>query len=153
MDEKHFIMALNAQYLACTTQRSNGTAYDKFENNREFRVERQTGNGTEIMSQVWAQRAAVVWQQPGYQTQQPQNDPRIIQQDTTLESGKLKRVDYEYDGFNNTTRVKEYNLGNGSPGSLRRQTERTYLTSQNSNCYTNLNGIDSTCGSFVPPQS
>src|ERR1044072_9818781 len=36
MDEKHYFRALNLQYLSCSNFRSNGTGYDKFDNNREF---------------------------------------------------------------------------------------------------------------------
>lgn len=153
MDETHYFMALNAQYLVCGTRISNGTGYDTFENNREFRVERQTGSGTDVVSRVWAQRAAVVWQ-PGYPTQQPPNDPRVTQEDTIIETGKMKRIDYTYDPFNNATLIKEYNWGtSGNPGALARQTERTYVTNLNGYCYTNLNGVDNGCGSLVPTNS
>ncbi|MFY9607891.1 MAG: hypothetical protein WAU45_04655 [Blastocatellia bacterium] len=160
MSEKHYFLALDAEYRTChPLNGSNGTANEKFENAREFRVERLTGTGTQIETRTWAQRALVVWgPDPGSSTnayandpqhgqEQPPNDPRMTIDDSTLENGKLKRVRYNYDDFNNVTRTREYDFGAGTEGVLLRDTTRAYLASQNGYCYTNRNGVNAGCGS------
>ena len=58
--ELHYFLAVDAQYKVCTTH-SNGTGNDKWQNAKEFRTERQTGAGAEIIQRNWEQRAPVVW--------------------------------------------------------------------------------------------
>jgi RHS repeat-associated protein len=165
LSEKHYFLAVNAEYRVCTGFTSNGTGNEKWQNAKEFRTERQTGNGTEVTIRNWAQRAPVVWgNDPGlsYNTyagqhgqEQPPNDPRVTYEDTILEDGKMKRVEYGYDQFNNVTSIKEYDFGTeGNPGAFLRETVRLYAgdgttPSVNGYCYTNLNPSDSTCGSGV----
>jgi YD repeat-containing protein len=166
VSELHYFLALDAEYRFCgSTGASNGTGYQLFENARELRVDKQTGSGTQSDQKTWQQRAPLAWQQdptnptisyvnpnasvPGHGQQNPPNDPRVIQEDTTLEDGKVKRVTTGYDQFNNETSIAETDFGPGAPGLIRRQTARTYLTNQNTYCYTNLNGLDNTCGSAI----
>ncbi|PYT02552.1 MAG: hypothetical protein DMF65_06215, partial [Acidobacteria bacterium] len=64
LSEKHFFMAVNAEYRNCTANirvMGNGTGYEKWQNAKEYRVERQTGTGTQVEEQHWEQRAPVVW--------------------------------------------------------------------------------------------
>ena len=49
------------------------------------------------------------------------------QEDSILENGKLKRVRYTYDQFNNVTLTQEYDFGQGVQGTLLRETARKYL--------------------------
>jgi RHS repeat-associated protein len=160
MSEAHYFLALDAEYRTCSFFKgSNGTANEKWENAKEFRVERQTGAGTQVDVRTWEQRASVVWgPDPGsgvnayaqeHGQEQPPNDTRTTIEDNLLENGKLKRVRYEYDGLNNVTRLREYDFGAGVQGTLVKDTTRTYLSNQNGYCYTNLNGVDGSCGAAL----
>ena len=162
--EKHFFRLRNAEYRSCGGLYT-GTGNEKWENAKEFRTETQTGTGTTVTVREWQQRAPVVWpNDPGYNSnsyvqqhgqEQTANDPRVAWEETTLEDGKVKRVEYGYDQFNNVTSVKEYDFGTaGNPGTLLRQTVRTYGANLGGNygisingyCYSNLNPADSSCG-------
>ena len=167
--EIHYFLAINSDYRNCTGTWGDGTGYEKWQNAKEFQVDRQTGNGTVTTKRTWAQRASVVWGNDVGQSvnvfanvrgqEQPPNDPRVTQEETIVENGRMKRVTFEYDNFNNVTLTKEYDFGNtsGSLGPLVRQTERTfgatsggnYGISLNGICYSNLNPSDSSCGSGV----
>jgi RHS repeat-associated protein len=164
--ERHFFRMLNAEYRQCAGPYT-GTGNEKWENAKEFRTETYTGTGTTVTVRDWQQRAAVVWANDvglGYNTyvneqyhtqDQPPNDPRVMSEETTLEDGKVKRVEYGYDQFNNVTSIKEFDFGAaGSPGTLLRQTVRTYGANIGANygisingyCYSNLDPADSSCG-------
>jgi RHS repeat-associated protein len=170
--ETHYYLMRDAEYRYCggTTGNGNGTAYEKWQNGKEFRVESSTGNGTQIVKRTWVQRADVVWANDvgvgydayvasGHGQEQPPNDPRVTVEDTILENGRMKRVNYDYDNFNNVIAEREYDFGDtsGSLGSLVRQTFRAYGVNNGSNygtvinglCYSNLNPTDSSCGSGI----
>jgi RHS repeat-associated protein len=148
--ETHYFLAVDSNYYS---------GYERWQNAKEFQVDRQTGSGTITVKYTWMQRAAVVWANDAGSSQnlyvllrgqeQPPNDPRVTVEDTILENGKMKRVTYEYDNFNNVVAQNEYDFGetNGSVGTLLRQTLRTYATDINGICYSNLNPADSSCGS------
>ncbi len=160
--ERHFFLALNAEYRHCGSP-FTGTGNEYWENAREWRTETQTGTGLIVTERGWMQRTPVVWgndagsnvnayaQQHGQD--QPSNDVRVEWEETTLENGKRRRVEYGYDQFNNVTSIKEYDFGvaGGSAGGLLRETLRSYAgsgqtPSVNGSCYTNLNPLDSSCG-------
>src|SRR5262249_16294324 len=64
VSELHYFLALDAEYRFCSgTGASNGTGYELFENAREFRVDKQTGSGTQSDQKTWQQRAPLAWQQ------------------------------------------------------------------------------------------
>lgn len=156
LSEKHFFLALKAEYRTCHAVRtgdvsSDGTGYERWDNAKEFRVETQTGSGTRVTVREWQQRAPVAYLSEPYAVytqEQPANDPRVVREDSYLEDGRMRRVETGYDQFNNVTSVKEYDFGNtsGNVGALSRQTFRTYATNVNGYCYTNLNGTDGSCG-------
>jgi len=134
--EKHIFLKINAEYRPCGGTHT-GTGNEKWDNAKEFRTETQTGTGTTVTIRNWQQKASVVWANDvglSYNNyvvyvgqDQPPNDPRVVSEDTILENGKMKRVEYGYDDFNNVVSVKEYDFGTaGSPGTLARQTFRTY---------------------------
>jgi len=156
-------VGLGAEYRTCFGSFSTGN--EKWDSAKEYRSVTQTGTGTVITWRNWEQRSPVVWANDvGWSDNeyarlrgqdQPQNDERVTWEETTLEDGKVKRVEYGYDQFNNVTSIKEYDFGTaGSPGTLSRQTVRTYGAniggnygiSINGYCYSNLNPTDSTCG-------
>ncbi|HBB95760.1 MAG TPA: hypothetical protein DC054_10250, partial [Blastocatellia bacterium] len=164
----HYFLLRDAEYRSCAEGTlGDGTGYEKWQNAKEFRTELQTGNGTTVTKRTWAQRASVSWPNDvGYSynwyvtykgQEQPPNDPRVTVEDTILENGRMKRVEYDYDNFNNVVAEREYDFGdtNGSVGALTRQTLRTYGANINSNygivnngiCYSNLNPSDANCGS------
>lgn len=166
--DTHYFLARDAEYRSCAARNmGDGTGYEKWQNAKEFRTEQLTGTGTVVTKRTWAQRADVAWPNDvGYSynwyvtfrgQEQPPNDPRVTVEDTILENGKMKRVEYDYDNFNNVTGEREYDFGNttGSVGALKRQTIRTYGAAIGSNygivnngvCYSNLNPADSSCGS------
>jgi hypothetical protein len=84
----------------------------------------------------WAQRAPLGWCHN--QSECPPNDPRIIRTDTRLESGLVSRQEFEYDRYNNTTRIREYDFGVGVPGLLLRDTRREYLTANGRGVYDSI---------------
>jgi hypothetical protein len=153
--ERHIFRALNAEYRNCGGPYT-GTGNEKWDNAKEMRTEVSTGTGTTVTVREWQQRAPLAWPTNSdyylHRGQdQARNDERVNWEETTLEDGKTKRVEYGYDQFNNVTSIKEYDFGTpGSPGTLLRQTLRTYLTVQNGYCYTNLNPTDSSCGTGLP---
>ena len=158
--EAHYFLALKAEYKVCRFVQqtadvmADGTHYERWDNAKEYRVEKQTGSGTEVTVRQWEQRTPVVYlSEPNavYTQEQPANDPRVIWEETTLDNGRKKRTEYAYDDFNNVTLIKEYDFGdtNGSTGLLVRQTVRTYATNLNGYCYSNLNPLDSACGANV----
>ena len=158
-ESHHFLkLGLGSEYRSCLG--NLGTGNEKWEHAKEFRTVTQTGSGSTVTIRQWAQRAPLVWVDDGPsgylqrrgQEQSP-NDPRVVWEETTLENGKVKRVEYGYDDFNNITSMKEYGFGTAtSPGALMRETVRTFAggasaPSVNGYCYTNLNPLDVTCGS------
>ncbi|HEY8185434.1 MAG TPA: RHS repeat-associated core domain-containing protein [Pyrinomonadaceae bacterium] len=158
--EKHLFLKLGfgAEYRSCFGQYT-GTGNEKWQSAKEFRTETQTGSGTVVTVRNWEQRTPVVWandeglgynayvNQADHAQDQPPNDDRVSWEETTLEDGKTKRVEYGYDNFNNVTSIKEYDFGTpGAPGNLLRQTFRNYATTLNGYCYANLNPGDSSCG-------
>jgi len=167
MAETHYFLALNAEYRRCYSYGgdlldygSDGTMSPKWENAKMYKVERQTGGGLLTETKNWTQRAPVVWApDPSsgtnayaaqYGQEQPSNDDRVTREDNILENGKLKRVEYLYDNFNNVTSVKEYDFGtNPNPGPLVRETTRSYATNLNGSCYTNLNPTAPGCGGGI----
>jgi RHS repeat-associated protein len=160
----HYFLALSYEYRTCASPgHSDGTGYDHFEDAREFRVDRQTSNGTQIEQKTW-QQSNVTWPSGNaflaeFGQQNPPNNPTIAREDTTLDDGLTKRTAYQYDQFSNATQVSEYDLGSGgNPGPLLRTTTRVYAGNVgappiNPNnpqyCYTNLNGTDSSCGAAL----
>lgn len=168
LSEKHyFVASVNAQHMICTPTRQNGTGYETSGNAKENRVERMTGTGTIVTVRNWEQRAPVTWPSDpdlsvnsyvndhGAGEEDIANDPRVTWEEMTLENGKTKRVEYTYDQFNNVTSVKEYDFRAAGAQPLvtpLRQTFKTYIgggttPSYNGYCYTNLNPLDSSCGS------
>jgi RHS repeat-associated protein len=150
VSERHLFRALNAEYRPCGL--FNGTGNEKWDNAKEFRTEISTGTGTTVTVRDWTQRTPMAWPTNSdyyihHGQDQAQNDERVNWEETTLEDGKVKRVEYGYDQFNNVTSIREFDFGTtGTPGTLLRQTFRTYLTAQNGYCYSNLNPSDSSCG-------
>lgn len=163
--ETHFFLKLGPSGEYRTCQGNIGTGNEKWENAKEFRTEVQTGTGTTVTKRNWAQRAPLVWVDDGptgyLQTRgqdQSPNDQRVTWEETILEDGKVKRVEYAYDQFNNITSTKEYDFGtSGAPGLLLRETVRKYGADIGGNygiiingyCYSNLNPSDSTCGNGI----
>jgi len=154
MREIHYFLDLDAEYRYGNFLNGfNGMGYEKWENAKEHRVERFI-NGTlkHTEDRVWQQRATVSW--PDGQAyvglhgqEQPPLDTRTVTEDMTLENGKLKRMSYSYDRFNNVTQITERDWGTGGPGPTLRQIIRTYAvdTTVNGYCYSNLNGLSGTC--------
>jgi hypothetical protein len=130
---------------------------------REYRVERSTGTGTQVEKRTWVQRAPVVWINDAgansYITdhslsgaEQSPNDDRVITEDSVLENGKLKRMSYGYDQYNNVTSINEYDFGTDpNLGVLKQHTDRTYANNvlMNGYCYSNLSAKAGSCSSAV----
>jgi len=104
-----------------------GTAYDGWQEGKEF----QTQWGSPVLKTL-----ANTWQQIGVVTcgsncflGGPPENPAITTVQTTLnDTNQVAEVDYGYDAYNNVTSKQEKDYGNGSAGSLIRQTATTYLT-------------------------
>jgi len=163
MSEVHTFLALDAEYRVTSgTHGSDGTGYEKFENARESQVTRSTGPGSsETENRDWHQRADVNWgsepfvtdQTAGDGQQQPPNDPRVLTEQHTLESGKIKKTEYTYDKFNNVLTTKEYDFSVGGVFTLLRETDHAYFVdlTLNGYCYDSLDGL--TCGSSANTDS
>ncbi len=88
---------------------------------------------------------------PEHGQEQPSNDPRVAYEDVILDDGKMKRTEFAYDQFNNVTLITERDFGTaGNPGAVLRKMQKTYLAAQNGYCYTNLNGLSSSCADGIP---
>jgi len=121
--------------------KQQATEYSGWEDGREYETIEYAADGTTQLRQVthtFAQRAAVGWW-TGSSSQEPPNDPRLIETDTTLvDSNQVSKQTVGYDDsvpFNNQNNVKEYDFGSGSAGSLVRETRATFVTSSS---YTDL---------------
>jgi RHS repeat-associated protein len=113
------------------------THYPAWQDGREYKTELFYTDGSTILKRIentFAQRAAVSWWS-GTSDTAPPNDPRTTETVTTLEpatANLVSRQTFEYDDtvpYNNQNKVKEYNLGTGSAGSLARETRTTFITS------------------------
>lgn len=115
-----------------------GMLYAAWRDGREYRTETydQNGNLLRQVDQTWEQRVGVSWW-TGNSDDAPQNDPRVSEVVSRLENGLTSKVSYSYDPsvpYNSLTDVYEYDYGSGTPGSLLRHTQTTYLKW--------LNGVD-----------
>jgi RHS repeat-associated protein len=116
------------------------TDYPGWEDGREYQTIVYAADGTTALRQVtntFAQRASVGWW-TGTSSQEPPNDPRLVETDTTLmDTNQVSKQMFGYDDsvpYNNQNDVKEYDFGNGTPGPLIRETQTTFITSTD---YTN----------------
>ena len=166
LKEEHSFVALDAdfQYLSDVDADGNfyfdGVGYEAGGNAKESAVVRWVnGTQTQVETREWQPRQPIVWPNDQGQSvnqyvkkhgqEQPPNNERVTFEKITLENGRIKRVDYAYDQFNNVLSVIETGFGVGSAGPPLRQTTRTYLSNQNGFCYTGLNGLDGGCGGSV----
>jgi RHS repeat-associated protein len=118
------------------------TQYPGWKDGREYQTTAYASNGTTPLRQtntVFAQRAAVSWWSGGAD-QEPPNDPRVVETDTTLsDTNQVSKQTFAYDDsvpFNNQSNAKEYDFGSGAAGALLRETRTTYVTSTS---YTSTN--------------
>jgi RHS repeat-associated protein len=156
--ENHYFLAMNAEYRFCGGPFS-GTGNERWDNAKEFYTVVDSGSGMTVTRRNWEQRTPLVWGNDVNKSyndyyvhhgqDQAQNDERVTWEETTLDNGKIKRSEFGYDQFNNVTSIKEYDLGDAAYGTLLRQTVRSYLTSLNGYCYSNLDPLDSSCGNSL----
>ncbi len=111
------------------------TQYSGWQDGREYQTTVYAADGTTALRQVtntFSQRAAVSWW-TGSAAQEPPNDPRLVETDSTLvDTNQVSKQTFGYDDsvpFNNQNNVKEYDFGSGSAGSLVRETRTTFITS------------------------
>jgi YD repeat-containing protein len=111
------------------------TQYPGWKDGREYQTTEYAADGATPLRQVtntFAQRTAVSWWTGGAD-QEPPNDPRLIETDTTLmDTNQVSKQTFGYDDsvpFNNRNDVKEYDFGSGAPGALVRETQTTFVTS------------------------
>ncbi len=162
--ETHYFLGIDDEYRVCTTGPaaiSKKSGYEKWGNGKVWKVVKETGSGTIATEKTFEQREQVSWpDDPGssvnayveeHGQEQPSNDPRVAYEDVILEDGKMKRTEFAYDQFNNVTLITERDFGTaGNPGAVLRKTQKTYLAAQNGYCYTNLNGLSSSCADGIP---
>jgi len=131
--------------------------YPGWKEGRETKTEYFATNGTTVLRRVQMttqQRASVSWWSQWLTNgmamalradYEPSNDPRLTETVTTLvdtnqvsKTSAINPSDQSvgFDQFNNQTDVWEYDFGTGSPGSLKRRTHTTYLTTSS---YINAN--------------
>ncbi len=110
------------------------TQYPGWKDGREYQATEYAANGTTPLRQVtktFAQRAVVSWWSGGAD-QEPPNDPRLIETDTTLmDTNQVSKQTFGYDDavpFNNRNNVKQYDFGSGTAGALVRETRTTYVS-------------------------
>jgi hypothetical protein len=118
--------------------------YNPWKEGKEYKTESYDFDGTSVLT-----RSTETWQQGGtaswwstypwnytYVTadKQPSYNPRVIEHDTTLvPTNQVSKVVYTYDQYNNVTSTAEYDFGTGSPGSLLRSSQTTYVTTNSVN--------------------
>jgi hypothetical protein len=107
------------------------TQYPGWKDGREYQTTVYASDGTTPLRQVvntFVQRASVSWWTGGAD-QEPPNDPRLVETDTTLwDTNQVSKQIFGYDDSvlaNNQNNVKEYDFD----GTLRRETRTTYVTS------------------------
>lgn len=105
-------------------------AYVWWKANKEFRTEWLDAAGVVVrtVDHNWQQRAAVSWYPMGFITEEPSNDPRIV--DTTLtlnDTNQVSKTTYLYDQFNNVTEEQVFDYGTGAAGALLRKVQTEYL--------------------------
>ncbi|MGB5037026.1 MAG: RHS repeat-associated core domain-containing protein [Blastocatellia bacterium] len=119
----------------------SGSGQKPWMEGKEIRTEYLDEGADRLLRKVvntWEQRAGTWFNASTTALNNFENDPRLTKVETTVgESGVdlVSKVEYAYDStttFNNVTSVKEYDFGVGSPGSLLRETLRTYVTSDTS---------------------
>jgi RHS repeat-associated protein len=123
------------------------TQYPGWKDGREYQTVMYAADGTTPLKQVnttFAQRAAVSWW-TGSADQEPPNDPRTVETDTTLvDTNQVTKQtsinpndpnDKGFDQFNNQTDVWEYDYGAGAGGALLRHSHTTFVSASS---YTNL---------------
>jgi RHS repeat-associated protein len=186
MSEAHTFIGIEQEHRTCYRQTihgmpqgtvTNGTGYDEFGNGLEYQDVRQTGSGTQTEAKTWMQRIPdgqtipVVWPTDsasyvaahGAGEENIPEDPRVMEEDTTLDSGQEKSVVYAYDQFNNEIQIVESDYGPTSPGPTLRTTNKVYAgdsgaainPNPNPYCYTGLDGLGNSdgvgCGGGVAP--
>lgn len=120
--------------------------YSEWEEGHEYRTEALAEDGVTVLRRVdkeLRQRAPVSWWSAYSSThglgstQQPPNDPRIVETIITLVDTNLvcKRTAIDpqtgavgFDQYNNQTDTWEFAYGTGAPGALLRRTHTDYLT-------------------------
>jgi hypothetical protein len=119
------------------TQKATG--YPAWTDGREYKTEAYAADGTTLLRKVemtFQQRSPVSWW-TGSADYAPPNDPRLVETVTTLSDtnqvSKTSAINPSsgavgFDQYNNQTDVWEYGYGSGSPGSLLRHTQTSYLT-------------------------
>src|SRR5205807_738049 len=112
--EKHYFLG----YEVFGAQMVSPTTYVWWQVNREYRTDLMDGN-SQVLRRIdysWQQRASVGWYSPGaYFSQEPPNDPRVVETDTTLmDVGLIEKRAFGYDSFNNLTDTWEFDYGIGS---------------------------------------
>jgi hypothetical protein len=115
-----------------------GISYPAKLDGREYKTETYAADGTTLLRKTettWANRANVGWWwSPGDATEPP-NDPRVTDTTSTLADvtpNLISKKTFGYDDsfpYNNENDVKDYAFGNGSPGSLVRETTISFATS------------------------
>ena len=132
--ERHFF------YGAATNSFSlEGTDYPSWKDAREYRLEFYNQSGTLIRTTnvSWEQRAAVPWWGGGSDSA-PQNDPRVSQTQTILETGQSTTTVNSYDPlvpYNSLIDEYVYDYS----GALLRRTQTAYVKTLNGTDYTGAN--------------
>lgn len=106
-------------------------AYVWWKANKEFRTEWFDAGGQVVrtVQHNWQQRAPVSWYPISFITEEPSNDPRIVDTTTTLhENNQVSKTTFLYDQFNNVTEEQVFDYGTGAAGALLRKTQTEYLT-------------------------
>jgi len=106
------------------------TDYENIRNGREYKMEEYAADGATLLRReenTWQARASY----PDFGlAPNLEVDLRVVESRTTLyDTGQVSRRSFEYDDYNNVTRLEEYDYGAGAPGGLLRLTLNQYLTS------------------------
>jgi RHS repeat-associated protein len=128
---------------AFTSMLSSPIDYSNWDEGKEYQADVFSNDGTTVLRTTttsWAQRYSVGWW-AGYGAG-PSADPLVMATTNTLvDTNQVSQTAFSYDQFNNRTSVREYDWGAGAPGSLLRETQTTYLTTNP------VNSIDYTTNS------
>lgn len=133
--EKHYFYGNTYSSLV------NILAYTAWKDGKEYRTEVMDDDGSTVLRRInytWQQRASVSWwaswsagriYNPDPASNEPANDPQLVESDTILvDSNQVTKQTVSYDQYNNPIDVNDYDYGVGAAGALIRHTHTDYLT-------------------------
>lgn len=144
VDQNNVALTLSKHYYYGNAEESlmwsyaSPMEYSQWKEGKEYKTETLDPNTQAVLRKTettWAQQANVSWW-TGNQDQAPENNPRVTETKSTLETGQVSSQIFSYDQYNNLTDTYEYDFGQGSPGAFLRRSHTDYVTDTNYTAHT-----------------